>query len=124
MIIRRVFQLFFALTLSLLISELFVAKVVGYPVYGVRYKVRYRKGAETWTNIRKPHSQVYNVEGRIKTSFNNLGIPGVDVKRIVNPIVVLGSSYIEALQFVDGSHINSLGKEHKTRKFAQLICEL
>lgn len=97
-VIRRLFLLIFTIILSLIFSEIFVAKVIGYPAYGVKYKVRYRKGAETWTNIRKPHAQIYNVEGRIRTNYNNFGIPGIDVEKIENPVVVLGSSYVEALQ--------------------------
>lgn len=111
MSIKSTFLILSAFIFSLLFSEIVVAKVIGYPAYGVSYKVRYRKGAETWTNIRKPHAQIYNVEGRIKTNFNNLGIPGVDIEKIVNPVVVLGSSYIEALQYKPDKISTSLFQE-------------
>jgi len=96
--IRRAFLLIFTIVLSLIFSDFVVAKVIGYPAYGVSYKVKYRKGADTWTNIRKPHAQIFNVEGRIRTNYNNFGIPGIDVEKIENPVVVLGSSFVEALQ--------------------------
>jgi len=95
---KRVSILILCLAISIAITEIFVAKVIRYPAYGVEYKVRYRIGGGYWTNIRRPHSRLYNVEGRILTGYNNLGLPGIDIRDTSYPIAVLGSSYVEALQ--------------------------
>lgn len=87
------------MVLALALSELVVAHCVGYPSYGVDYKVAYRVGGSTWTNIRKPHSKIFNVEGKTLTKVNNNGLPGVDLSSLDEPIVILGSSYIEAFQY-------------------------
>jgi len=96
---RSIFLLFSALIISLLINEVIVAKLLRYPSYGVIFKVRYRKGADRWTNVPKPYAKIYNVEGDVLTHYNNLGLPGVNVKNRANSIVVLGTSIVEALQF-------------------------
>ena len=76
-----------------------VSHVLQYPDYGVLQKVRYRKGGATWTNIRQPNAEVFNVEGNTTTSLNNYGLPGSDIVNFDNPVVLLGSSYVEALQY-------------------------
>lgn len=63
------------------------------------HKVRYRKGGATWTNIRQPHAKVFNVEGGETTHLNNYGLPGSDLLNLDNPVVLLVSSYVEALQY-------------------------
>lgn len=83
---------------ALMITEFMVGTLFGFPAYGVRYKVRYRNGAETWTNVRKAHAEIYNVEGDVKTQYNNYGLPGLDMTSLEKSIVVLGSSFVEALQ--------------------------
>ncbi len=89
----------FAAILSLLLAELAVAKVIKYPSYGMVASVRYRKGEKLWGNIRKPHAKEYNVEGKNLAKFNNYGFPGIDIDSLNKPIVVLGSSFVEALQY-------------------------
>lgn len=99
---KRILLLFTCIVLGFLLSELVVSKVLRCPTYGVAYKVRYRIGGAYWTNIRKANAKIYNVEGKIFTGYNNLGLPGIDVANIYNPIAVLGSSYVEALQLPPG----------------------
>lgn len=94
----RILLVFVAFTLSAIGCELLVSRVLGFPSYGIETKVRYRKGGGTFTNIRKPYSKMYSVEGKTVTSYNNLGLPGVDVSQNQDFIAVLGSSYVEALQ--------------------------
>lgn len=84
---------------ALVLSELCLANCVGYPTYGVDYKASYRVGGSKWTNIRKPYAKIYNVEGKVRTETNNIGLPGVDLESLENPIAILGSSFIEALQY-------------------------
>lgn len=82
-------------------TELIVAKVIGYPTYGVEAKMDGIRGLDRLVNIFKPHSSYWTVEGGNKTyRRNNIGLPGMDIKIADKPqfIFVLGSSYIEAYQ--------------------------
>ena len=97
--IRYILLLLLSLLLSLAIVELTIGTVLGFPVYNVKYKVHYRQGAEAWTNVRKPHAEIYNVEGTNVTEYNNYGLPGTDLNLADTCIVVLGSSYVEAMQY-------------------------
>lgn len=96
---KRASLLILAFIFSALISEAVIAKLVKYPAYGVEYKVAYRNGGGTWTNVRKPYSKLFNVEGKNLINVNNYGFPGTDIDKIENPIVILGSSYVEAFQY-------------------------
>jgi hypothetical protein len=99
-VLKKVFLLILSFITALIIVEFIVGDIFDYPTYGTQYKVKYRKSTEeTWSNIRKPYAKVLNIEGKTKTYYNNLGLPGVDITNINNPIVILGSSYVEALQF-------------------------
>ena len=83
-----------------MITEFVVARCIGYPSYGVEHKVAYRNGGMgPWTNIRKPFSKLYNVEGKTHTWVNNFGLPGTDIESLDSLVVVLGSSYVEAFRF-------------------------
>lgn len=81
------------------LSEVIVSIVAQYPDYGVLYKVHYRNGGETWTNIHKAHAEIFNVEGKQTIHLNNYGLPGSNIVNLDNPVVLLGSSYVEALQY-------------------------
>lgn len=96
---KKLLLLFIASIVALLFSELVVARVIGYPAYGVEYKALYMPGSSKWINIRKPHAKIFNVEGKTITSVNNLGLPGLDIDTLDNPIVLLGSSFVEAFQY-------------------------
>ena len=72
---------------------------LGYPVYGLDKKVKIRDIG--WSNIWKPYSEYWNVEGgNRKFSRNNIGLPGLNVKIADDSkyIYILGSSFVEALQ--------------------------
>lgn len=96
---KKTLLLILSFIIAFVITDFIIGDIVNYPAYGVKFKVKYRKGAETWSNIRIPYTKVLNIEGKTKTHYNNLGIPGSDVTNLNNSIVVLGSSYVEALQF-------------------------
>lgn len=97
---KKTILIILAIILSLVLSEPVIKNVLKYPTYGLQYKVHYRIGAEYWTNVWKPHSKYWNVEGgNVVYSRNNLGFPGKDVNtKLENRIAVLGSSYLEAYQ--------------------------
>ena len=97
--LKKILLLILSFIIAFVIVEFIIGGIVNYPAYGVKFKVKYRKSAETWSNIRKPYAKVFNIEGKTKTHYNNLGIPGSDVTNLNNSIIVLGSSYVEALQF-------------------------
>lgn len=103
---------------GLLITEFLIRTVVGYPTYGIKYKVHYRNGAETWTNIRKAHAEQFNVEGRTKTKYNNYGLPGIDISHLDGCVVVLGSSFVEALQIQPENMATTLFQKNLKKKGA------
>jgi len=105
---RRILLLIVAVVLASVFAEIIVARCIGYPPYGVDYKVAYRVGGSTWTNVRKPHAKLYNVEGKTITWVNNLGLPGSEIETLANPIVILGSSYVEAFQYKPSDIASSL----------------
>jgi hypothetical protein len=89
-----------AIIISLLACELVCRFIIGYPVYSVDSKIHYRQGGEYWTTFWQPHAKQWNVEaGNEVITFNNLGLPGIDVDLSKKHyIAVLGSSYVEAMQ--------------------------
>jgi len=107
---KRILLLGASLILAFIITELIVAGCIGYPPYGVDYKVAYRDGGKQWTNVRKPYSKLYNVEGSTLTWVDNLGLPGTDVESLDSLIVVLGSSYVEAFKFKPSDIASSIYK--------------
>ncbi len=96
---KKTLLLILSFTIAFVIVEFIIGDIVNYPAFGFKFQVQYRKGADTWSNIKVPYAKVLNIEGKTKTHYNNLGIPGSDVNNLNNTIVVLGSSYVEALQF-------------------------
>lgn len=96
---KKTLLLILSFTIAFVIVEFIIGDIVNYPAFGFKFQDQYRKGADTWSNIKVPYAKVLNIEGKTKTHYNNLGIPGSDVNNLNNTIVVLGSSYVEALQF-------------------------
>lgn len=96
--LKKIFLLIVAALCAIALSETIVTQVLRFPPYGVAQKVRYRIGGETWSNIREPGARVYNVENKTHTHANNYGLPGNDIINLDNPVVLLGSSLVEALQ--------------------------
>lgn len=96
---RRAALFVLACICAFLVTELVVRYGLGYPVYGLDKKVKIRDIG--WSNIWKPYSKYWNVEGGNRTySRNNLGLPGIDVllNKDTRNVLVLGSSYVEANQ--------------------------
>jgi hypothetical protein len=86
---------------ALICTELIVAKVIGYPTYGVKIKMMGIRGLEQPVNIFKPFSKYWTVEGGNKVyKRNNVGLNGIDValSNKSKYIFVLGSSFVEASQ--------------------------
>lgn len=94
------FLLSLAFVLAIMTIDLLLKYIIGYPVYGLDYKVHYRNGGGYWTNVWKPHSEYWNVEGgNVKFKRNNFGLPGIDINDDTNEkIALLGSSFVEAYQ--------------------------
>lgn len=101
---KQIILLAAALFLSVLVVELGVGKLVGFPPLGVSgiYHVypgdRYLNGS-SFENVYQPHCRYINVERGFKVyRYNNLGLPGSDV--VMGPgctsVVVLGNSYVES----------------------------
>ncbi len=97
---RRFAILILSFIIALLACEFTIRHIIKYPVFGLDYKIHYRIGGEYWTNVWKPNSRYWNVEGGNRVfSRNNLGFPGSRIDTTKNQkIAILGSSYIEAYQ--------------------------
>ncbi len=91
--------IFLAAICAILLTELAVRYILGFPTYGVEKKLLGIKSSEPNSNIFYPHSKYYNFEDGYKVyKRNNLGLYGKDVIWNKNDtlIYVLGSSYLEA----------------------------
>lgn len=91
--------IFLAATSAILLTELAVRHILGFPTYGVEKKLLGIKSSTTTSNIFYPQSKYYNVEDGYKVyKRNNLGLYGKDVSWNKNDtlVYVLGSSYLEA----------------------------
>ena len=101
---------------ALVINEIILSLIIGFPKYGVEKKVMgIRKSEGGIQNVYKPYSEFWNVEGGNKVfKRNNLGLPGADVK--INDssklIYVLGDSYVEASQYSPDSIATSIFKNN------------
>jgi hypothetical protein len=103
---RKTLIIVSALLFAFLAGELVIRYIIRYPVLGVKYKVHYRQGPDYWTNVWKPYSRYWNVEGG-NTVFqrNNLGLPGTNVSlNSKTKVAVLGTSFLEAYQ-INPQHI-------------------
>jgi hypothetical protein len=84
---------------ALIVTELIVANIIGYPGFGVGKKIFGIQQFDVNQNIYKPYSEYWTVEGGNKVyKRNNIGCPGTDIKVDSKNkyIFVLGSSYIES----------------------------
>ena len=98
---KKILLLGLAALSALICTELIVAKVIGYPTYGVEMKMMGIWGLDQPVNIFKPFSKYWTVEGGNKVyRRNNIGLPGINIKISKDSqfIFVLGNSYIEAYQ--------------------------
>jgi len=93
--------IFLAAISAILLTELAVRYILGFPTYGVEKKLLGIKSSTATSNIFYPHSKYYNIEDGYKVyKRNNLGLYGKDVlwDKSDTLIYVLGSSYLEAAQ--------------------------
>ncbi len=98
---KKVLLFILAALSALICIELFVAKVIGYPTYGVEMKMMGIRGLEQPVNVFKPFSKYWTVEGGNKVyKRNNIGLNGINViiSNKSKYIFVLGSSFVEASQ--------------------------
>lgn len=98
---KKMLLLSLAALCALACAELIVARIIGYPTYGVEYKMLGIRGLDRPVNIFKPYSKYWTVEGGNKVyRRNNLGFSGMDaqIEKGKKYIFVLGSSFVEAYQ--------------------------
>lgn len=98
---KKITLIFLAAIIALFIVEVFISKIVGYPVPGVWKSVLGIKGDGEASYIYYPYSKYWTVEGGNKVfRRNNIGLPGINIEISPNSkyVYVLGSSYIEAFQ--------------------------
>jgi len=110
--VKKIVLIISAFLLALILTELFTRYIIGYPPYGLKEKVKIRDIG--WSNIWKPYSKYWNVEGGNNVfKRNNLGLPGIDVKISGKSkyIFVLGSSFVEALQVPPSKITTSIFQE-------------
>lgn len=98
--VKRLFLFLLALVLSLLLSEAIICYVLKYPDYGISRFIYGISSSTKWQPWYRPHSRYLNneVRGFHVYARNNLGLPGTDVDTAGKPILILGSSFIEAAQ--------------------------
>lgn len=87
--------------LAFISVEFFIQFVIGFPAYGVKYKLAGIRSSTKWQNVWKPNSSYFTVEGGLRIHRrNNLGFTGLDVNisKSSQYIAILGNSYLEAYQ--------------------------
>lgn len=98
---KKITLIFLAAIVAFFVTEILLAKIIGYPVHGIEKSVLGIKGDGEANNIYYPYSKYWTVEGSNNVfKRNNIGLPGIDIQvsRYSKYIYVLGSSYIEAFQ--------------------------
>lgn len=97
--VKRTVLLVTSMMLSLVLTEIVARFIVDYPDYGIERFVYGISSNIKWQPIYFPYSRYANNERGYKVfKRNNLGLPGVDVDITKDKILVLGSSFIEAVQ--------------------------
>ena len=118
--VRKILLCAGALLGGLLAAEGIVRWGVGYPTYGVEYKVLGIRNSDNGIqNIYVPHSAYWTVEGGNNVFHrNNIGLPGSDVHAgpAARYVFVLGSSFIEAAQVQPDSMATAVFQRLLTRK--------
>jgi hypothetical protein len=97
---KKIFIYISSFVLALIICELFVKYIIGFPEIGFKRKFYLKdipiQGRLTWN---QPYSKFWNVEGGNKIfSRNNFGLPGCDIKKGKKNIIIIGNSFMEATQ--------------------------
>jgi len=108
---KKVLLLVLAAIAAFVCAEGIVAKIIGYPTYGLGRKMLGIRGLDRPVNIFKPYARYWTVEGGNRVfRLNNIGLPGDDVKTAADSkyVFVLGSSYVEAYQWPPSKIASSL----------------
>ena len=87
-----------AFVLAFIAVEVLIGNILGFPKYGVSYKMKGMRSTSGHQNVYKPYSKYWNAKGKFEIyKRNNLGLPGADVDVAADSkyICVLGSSFIE-----------------------------
>jgi hypothetical protein len=119
---KRFIIIVLALISAVLITEFFVAEIIGYPTFGVDKKAKISDN-QAYQNLFKPFSEYWNVEGGNNVfKRNNLGFPGTDVKlsKDSGNIIVLGSSFVEAYQINPNQIATSIFQNIIRKDFSDL----
>lgn len=92
-----------AIVAAFAVVEMIVVGVLHYPLQSPTRIIHLddRLGALGDLDLRLPHARYWNVEGgNIVYEYNNLGLPGIDVRQgpTSRYVFVVGTSYVEALQ--------------------------
>ncbi|MDD5362401.1 MAG: hypothetical protein PHN88_09730 [Ignavibacteria bacterium] len=96
--IKKPLLILTALICSLIAAELLIGNILGFPKYGVLYKMKGMRSSPGHQNIYKPHSEYWNSRGKFEIyRRNNIGLPGADIDTADAPkyVYVMGSSFIE-----------------------------
>jgi hypothetical protein len=97
-LIKKSLIILLALFCSFAAAELLIGNILGFPKYGVQYKMKGMRSSPGHLNIYKPYSEYWNSKGKFEIyKRNNLGLPGINVDTSVTSkyIFVLGSSFVE-----------------------------
>lgn len=87
-----------AFVLAFIAVEILIGNILGFPKYGVLYKLKGMRVTPGHQNVYKPYSEYWNAKGKFEIyRRNNIGLPGADVgvSDSSKYVCVLGSSFIE-----------------------------
>ena len=103
-ILKKVIIIGFAFIASILIVELFINNVIGYPKYTGRDKFILNMNLPNYEflNWKKPGYKTWTVEGGNNVyKLNNMGLPGSDIKvdSFSKFVYLLGDSFLEGEQY-------------------------
>lgn len=110
---KKFYLLCISLVMALIIIEIIIRFCIGYPTLINRTKYFFLPNEANYSEMkwRDPYYTFLNVENGIRyVKYNNLGLPGLDVKTGANceNLFLLGSSFIEASQVSTASMASSV----------------
>jgi len=120
--LKRIALIIAAIILAAIISEFVVVGLIGYPrlVFGTKVYAL-QPGLKPYTSLKwhAPHYALWSVEGGNKViQYNNLGLSGPNIGRgdSTRYCMLLGNSYIEALQFEGSKTASGVLQSHLATK--------
>ena len=96
--IKKLIVISLAFIFALILVELIVGNILGFPKYGVKEKLIGMRSSKGHQNIYEPYSKYWSSYGNYETyKRNNLGLPGIDVDtgQESKYVCILGSSFVE-----------------------------